>query len=550
MKMKQILALCLMLALLLTSCAQTPIQETASVNPAADAELIDLLRVIIPMYPYDYDEQAFTAFNVTLRKLGFALAFEPYIVPPVARGINNEAEYEAYLCDVEEYIRQNLAENAAFIVNQDEGPPWGAAWLTDGYLQHRQEFIYGGLVGDFIDVDEHFTAVVRARFGKDVYPNDPGTMYFIPIGCLKTYPRIPAALVREDVAVKYGEVRTASEYIELLRYLKERDPGMTPGVSLMTYDLPFDFLLPDTGFWTFENRELLHRIGSNMAYPLYAIPEGRSIFEETVRLWREGLLILSTGYAHVNADGTSVGFPATWAMTKQKDWEDFPTVLLHAYDFLDPPDDGKWVFDQFDASGYRMYTLYNGVLPVLEGEESYFPAAVAYAGADAGAEALITFLNWLTDRAHYMQLFYGEEDIDYTLIRGQAVPLDPDDPRKAVRDSFLKYFWRADFKQWIIPPFAPNNYAEELTAFSFAYELSLPADGSVAIRGDDWEAFLEARYAGELIWWLSDPMMRSVGDEEDKQAIDDFLSRQKELSHLFEAYADEMNRLIEDAEVR
>jgi len=56
-----------------------------------------------------------------------------------------------------------------------------------------------------------------------------------------------------------------------------------------------------------------------------------------------------------------------WSNPSQGGFGQYPTMLLYGNDFISP----NWTarqsegFRTFDASGYRMYALYDNVLPVL-----------------------------------------------------------------------------------------------------------------------------------------------------------------------------------------
>ena len=536
MKPNRILALSLILALLMTLAISTPPPASAEGNASGGG-----LNVFFSMFKIDYDEEAFTTLNGILRESGFGMNFQPYF-----KRWDDNSGYD-------KFVRENLQYNVAFVeelfirrgIHGDMEPiedQWIAWWATNA--DTREDYISGGLVGDFYGVDNDYTYDQQKRF-ENIYPTEPRTMYFMPTGCVKKPPKIPAVLVREDIAMEYGaEIRTASEYEELLRWLKARDPEAMPGVSFLWEDVLNLFMLPDLGYWSF-NDGLLFELRSNEVYPFYAVPEGKEALETIASYRREELLAAIDD----------------WREDYWKSWRECPTVLLDAYKFIEPIDLNQDVyvgFQYFDASGFRMYTLYNDVLPVMRDFPETSPAAIAYAGANADAGELTSFLYWLTIRANYLNVFYGEEGVDYAVVRGEIVPFEDNDSRKAVRDSFLKYFALAEYDRWLTPAFAPHNYVEELSAFSFAYELALPPwwyndlyDQLDLKPGSDSSDFYGATDASGLALRLFGEMYYYDDGEWDAQEeIDKFLARQEALPGLIGTYVDVMNKVIDNAEIR
>jgi hypothetical protein len=189
--------------------------------------------------------------------------------------------------------------------------------------------------------------------------NAPGELRIMPTQFNKYFPRYASVLIREDIAAGYEkEVRSAAEYVELLRWLKGREPDAVPGVAVpyaAGRSIPFDFFMPDWGYWSDAGNWycFASEIGPNDTSPAYSMPEFGRALEEFTGLWRDGFLYMK-----------NLGRP------ERQKFEDFPTALLYFYDFFDPRQSGDHTgeFASFDAAGYRIYAMYGVQTPVCECE--------------------------------------------------------------------------------------------------------------------------------------------------------------------------------------
>jgi len=511
---KRHLALFLIIALLMGFAAPASAQPNAQVLPDAP------LRVI---FDWDFDgygggQEAFTALNNVLRELGFALTFEAFAYP---RGFDNTS--------YREFIEQNIGGNAVFV-----------PFLGDVYGLGRA-LMEEGLLGDFYDVAMDYASGYMAQIPKSWLDDESETMHFIPVWRPEPYPNIPAVLVREDIAAEFGwEIRTASDYLALLDWLKDRDPQEIPGVTVFDWYMPLNFFLPDMGYWNSNDFRVLHELTTSIAHPFFAIPEGRLAIEEFARLQRDKLLYIKDGYAD------------------EKAFDQFPTVLLYAYDFYDAGVNyvnfGWSAFGAFDASGYRMYTLYNDVLPLEDRSHFTYSGIDAFAGPDADVSEFLNLLEWLTVRDNYNLLFYGVEGEHYTLSGGRMEPLEEDGGRRLFRDSIMRYFKRSEFARPSF--FAPYNYESELAAFSFAYEISFEeghlaaAEWAGSLNEEDLDAYYSSVNAVYDLMISIFTYSGVLNENIVRMRAEETMQKMQRNAFLLEAYVDIVNEMLGGAEMR
>jgi hypothetical protein len=119
----------------------------------------------------------------------------------------------------------------------------------------------------------------------------------MPTQFKKVFDSFPAVLIREETANEYGkEIRTASEYIDLLMWLKAQYQESMPGTAIPCFqprkNIVLDFFMPDQGYWSvFGNWEwYVTSIGSNDTRVSYPMPEIRIAIERFIDLWRDEFL--------------------------------------------------------------------------------------------------------------------------------------------------------------------------------------------------------------------------------------------------------------------
>jgi hypothetical protein len=368
-----------------------------------------------------------------------------------------------------QFIRDNINENAVFIPS------------SIYELQADQEFFYQ--LGDFHDAGTRI-APNYTRNIKVFYANEPGKLRVMPIQFNKIFPEFPAVLIREGVAAEYGkEVRTASEYIELLQWLKAKEPSSVPGVTVPTVSgvsghlMAFDFFMPEWGYWTNMGGWAWNvlDIRTNDTYSTYSVPESRKALEDFVNLWRDGFLYMKNNNN-----------------TRSRKLNEFPTALLYFYDFLDT--NANFIqmsgFNDFDANGYRIYALYSGVMPSVERDGNYWTWAgtEAIAGSNTEINEFLRFMEWLWDRDNYLLLFFGVQGEDYTLTGGRMVPIETRTKDMADIRTNIFIFEHTDLNP--LPLTAPWNYEDELHFLEPAHTLNMSTKDFQAVF-DIYETFGE-----------------------------------------------------------
>ena len=448
-RLPRVFALFLSLVLVLGLAACTS-QPTADSSASGGGQVDESTRVIV-FYPGgaepDYGEV-----NKMLHEYGFSISF-------VAHDVTSFSSRTAAAT----FVRDNFKDDAIILGG------WGL--MTDQW----DDLLNEGIIGDFYGIGMETVPAFMER-PQIERANKTGTMTHIPTNFREWDNSLGllAVLVREDVAQEYGkEIRTGSEYVELLRWLKEKNPDKVPGAAYRDHNAygstPYSLFLPEMGYWDADGAEwLLYTIGSNEIIPLHEAPESRTAIEEYFQLWNERLLYLRT----LNSNDE---------MAFEK-FDNFPTVLAFDAAFDYPP----WYGD-FDASGYRMYTLYNNVLPVRSlGETIYWSSSYAAAGEGADITDFLSFMVWLGERENYRRFFYGVEGVDYELNdNGRVVSLDSGTDWEVIRQN-LSYFERSDSME--VPVNAPFNYEQERAAISFAYTIVLSEeDSTLSPAYEEWK---------------------------------------------------------------
>jgi hypothetical protein len=366
------------------------------------------------------------------------------------------------------------------------------------------------------------------------------------------YPEFPAVLVRENIAAEYGEdIRTASQYISLLEWLKVKDPDNIPGAAFPVISgisgklMTFDFFMPEWGYWSQKSSWPFNvsDIGSNKTRVSYLMPETGRALTEFVDLWSGGLI-----YVKNQSNLTS------------RPLADFPTLLLYFYDFFYPIvfHAERMGLTEFDASGYRIYALYGGQLPVLENEVTdywYTYGSTAVAGKNAEIGEFLKFIEWLGVRENYTLLMYGEQDADYTLLDGKIIPLGSQAEMDAVRAGLI-IFENSDYRA--VPLSAPWNLFAEMQRLEPAYTvvISDTDQNLIGMYADEYgeEEFYEVLNARYEIWDTMDRLYNNSdtapGRDEVEGLIGLYTEMQRDRGGMLEKFAELTEEVISTSEIR
>jgi hypothetical protein len=500
----------------------------------------------LPVYYSDFDyggmgEQAREYLNAFLDKNGFDLEFrrfdgtgDPY----------QSAEAQ------NRFIDENISKNAVFM----------PIFLMDLMDNVTNDPDYLGRFKDLYDTGARY-APNYIRHPYTAGRNEPGELRIMPAQLNKNFHRYLSIIIREDIAAGYGtEVRTAQEYIELLRWLKARDPDSVPGAAVPYFpgrSAPFDLFMPEWGYWSDSGMWycFASAIGSNDTRPAYSMPEFGRALDEFTGLWREELLYMK-----------NFGRPDSRGL------EDSPTCLLYFYDFFDPRQSNDYTgeFAAFDFSGYRIYAMYGGQTPICEYERgNYFSygGSDAVAGPNTDAGEFLRFLEWLGTRENYISLFYGEEGADYTLAGGRIIPHEANSADMAAILQNLYFLERNEFNA--IPVTAPWNYEDEMERIIPMYTLittredymqteefyNVKGDGEVSLfneTAEDYHQLMSDLFGGLEIEYQDEPLFKdSVPDIQETQAlIGAFIEKQKRHEKFFDDFAEVFDKIYKAAAER
>ena len=508
---KQITILLLSFMLSLTACNLGKATPSTDVVPPFLSIETEPLRVILESGISKENEWGYI--NSVLRGQGFLLEFELY---------GGEDDFETY-------VRENINENIIFMPSSSH--------------DLIEELKNAGLLGNF-----HETGMAYAP-NYTMHPyvasrNEPGTLYIMATQFNKITPNFPAVVVREDIAIEYGkEIRTASQYIGLLNLLKEWDPPNIPGMAFAVrpgiFDMMFyDFFMPEYGYWApMQEFNVVFGIGTNNVYPRYSLLENRIAIEEFTNLWREGLI-------HVRYWGP-----------QGRQYDEFPTALVYFNDFISPFIMVSEItgISSFDASGYRIYALYGGILPFFAGEGYDYintSGSRAIAGINTDAREFLRLLEWLKQRENYNLLFYGIEGTDYHIIRDRMVFVENPDVNWAVLRNNLYFLENSDFKP--IPSYAPHNIESELMQLYTGYTITVTPEGFRYLN--------EVRFTSDFLWNMFSETItlaralfehgRVPTEVNINRLIDDFIQSQYDRRHLIDEYARAWEYLFENAAIR
>ena len=471
-------ALLLVIAVL-TACAPAPAPSPTpgrveySRDPSGRDEV---LRVFLPGSITEITPAALNTINRRVSELGFNIEFEFY-----KGSSENPWKSYTYTNVYMDYIRRNLDENSVYIYNR---------FSIDG--NYVPDLYLDDLLGDYYDAAQFYAPDYAANPALERF-NAPGTLTEMPLGLTAPRSGDLTVLLREEVAGEYGiKIRTASEFIALLLWMKEREPLTVPGVVCFdraSRNFPLDIFLPEKGYWS-PGHELPFclTVGDNAVVPFYTMDESRAALEDFARLQRDKLWDVIRNDNRVDYRG----------LTK------YPAILLYTKTLFDNGIDSAWVggerdaYADFDLSEYRAYILYNDTQPAIEWNcESSEYSAIA--GKNADLSEFFRLIQWLEYEEHYNRLFYGIEGEDYRLHNGQMTPIGSAIEWRAARLA-LSPFQKDEFLAVI--PFAPPNFVDELAAVTPPYSVSLdPRDGLFAV---DYNCYLTSAEIGDISSAYSD----------------------------------------------
>jgi hypothetical protein len=292
------------------------------------------------------------------------------------------------------------------------------------------------------------------------------SLLVLPTNFVQSLPNLPAVLVREDIATAYGrEIRTASEYIALLEWLKERTPAEIPSVIVANWRgegrfFPYELFMPELGYATmpFLNNMLVLNIETRESVAAFALPQTRAMLQTWADLSRNRLMDFRN---------------ATWH--RNTDFNPYPTLLIYANDFVtEDLNFGVVGFNHFNAGGYRMYILYNGEVPHIsffeEFQDGFQAPSVAFAKPGTDIAEFYRLLEWLENSDNYLRLMYGVENIHYEYRNGILYEIPGAIDWTAIRSN-LFYFARSAFN--IPTERLPSNYAQEIEGISYRYTVTV-----------------------------------------------------------------------------
>jgi hypothetical protein len=413
---------------------------------------------------------------------------------------------------------------------------------------HDKDFYYQLL--DCYDIGMRYAPNYMREQERSSF-NDEGELRVMQTHKKKILPVYPAVIIREDIASEYGdEIRTASQYIELLEWLKAKNPDSIPGVAVpMTpyvsgFKMPHDFFMPEWGYWngTGKWEWSVLDIQTNDARAVYSAPEVGRALEEFIDLWRNGLLYMRT-----------YGF--------DREFSEFPTALIYFYDFIDMFPQRAYLngFQGLDASLYRIYALYNGKMPLYinpDGETYSISCTEAVAPPAADPTEFLRFLEWLGERENYQALMYGEEGRDYTLENNRITPVEEQAETFAVHRRNLFFLERNELNA--ISSDAPWNYETEMYSLKPAYTLYPTYDDeetlSLFYEKYGMENFMRIYDTSDDYNLLYSKLFRRSDKAPDKdetlELIDEFMEKQWDKVEILDYYAKAIGDMLKSAAER
>ncbi len=303
-----------------------------------------------------------------------------------------------------------------------------------------------GLLGNFYEVAA-LHAPEYLRNAPTVNP--PGELYLMPANML-LIPARPAALIKNEVYSEYGkEIRSASEYIELLKWLKGRDGGSVPGVvQMQEFDRQvgrilgysaLNLMLPEKGYTSLSCMFIQGTGASNFLWmnkdtnkidAFYNISAAQEAIAELYGLKRDGLLYFA-------AEGERV------------DHSQYPTILINT---------GQYKLKEGVETQYTMNIFAEPLTDYGEVD------MVALAAPGTDVSEFLRFMEWMGDIDNFKHFMYGVEDVDYT-----------EDERGYITDTKISEYYKWEYKgvfrrsKFMLDIYdfsenAPVGYEKEITA--------------------------------------------------------------------------------------
>ena len=241
-----------------------------------------------------------------------------------------------------------------------------------------------------------YTPILHERLSA-VFP--PGELYVIPTREVIFSSR-PAVLIRNDIYASFGlEIRSGSDFEELLFWLYNRDPDTVPGVAAP--------LFADMTTWSIcGGFTALNLFMPEMGYTSLAGMFNLGHFTVRNHLW-----IYDNNVLAFYDTNSSIEAFTRFSMWHQNglidfvnDFEDegltrYPTILINML-FLD------WGMLGFDTTQYTINIFPEPAVYISR-------KIVAFAAPDVDAREFLRFMEWLDDIDNYTYFLFGIEDVDF-----------------------------------------------------------------------------------------------------------------------------------------
>lgn len=293
-----------------------------------------------------------------------------------------------------------------------------------------------------------------------------------------------AVLMKTEVYNTYGmDVRSAADYVDLLRLLKEENPEQIPAAaSPVLYERMYGYspiwalYLPEIG--QYPLRQLFHRdnirgeflydSGSNTLIPTHESEQFASSVRAFHSLCAEGLVELWS------------------ARHKPADFGSFPTLLVNTRDFINRNmQDAVPEYNRLNMAEYRINILYGDTEPIASSAGGAAYTVFAYAMRNADTALFLRWMEWLEDKSNYRLFLDGLEGTDYQTDGDSVVYLETAlgynlwDQRSFFVRSYLEDAYPANI---------PSNFIEEVESIA-VYNLPLPPEAVHDAFYDEDRAF-------------------------------------------------------------
>ena len=416
--MKKILAsslICLILIVLFISCSNYDImQESTTPHETTlvyNNESVELLTVYLPIP----DHHSLDYISRKIQAEGFSLSFSALTHAP---SIAN--------------MLQSPSENAIFI----HGLPIAVQLLEQGLLQNLYD-----------SVSQYTSNMIEAASSVNPY----GRLYMIPTH-ERSRPANLAVLIRNDIFAEYNrEIRSASDYEELLHWLWNQHPDIVPGIAApMMTDKDFGFnkgymatnlFLPERGYTSLAgmfNQGILleNNLWMNeerQVFAFYDIDAALQSFEKFSDWNRRGLIEFREDLSY------------EWLVKH-------PTILISMLAIRNLG---------FDASQFtiNIFPEPSVNLPSIE--------TVAFAAPDIDVSEFLRFLQWLDVIENYAYFGFGVEGIDHLrhaetgkIIERQHLP-----DSELYGSNHMAVFGREMFNEQLLDDtMLPKGFLQEILA--------------------------------------------------------------------------------------